>query len=332
MDKRQRVLSALNHITPDKVPYSVELTSEAMKRFSEYSGITAAEYFDLVGNHLEKCSYNDGSYIKSGYFKDEFGVLWNRSGVDKDIGVVEEYLLPEDDFSGYTFPIPDLEAVSKKTRAMMENGKDTFKLGKIGMTFFERAWSLRGMENLMCDFHCNEAFTEELFDKILEYNLQIVNAALKFPIDGFYFGDDYGMQTGLMFSPDSFRKYLKPCLRALFEPIKSKGKKVMLHSCGNIEKILPDLIEIGLDVYQTVQPEIYDLKKLKREFGKDLSFWGGISTQRDLPNLSAGEISALTRETIEILGENGGYICGPTHQVPADVPPENIAAMIEFLK
>ena len=332
MNKRQRVEAALNHKTPDKVPYNVELTTEAMNRFTDYSGITSDKYFDLVGNHIEKCGYNGGSYIKPGYFKDEFGVLWNRSGPDKDIGVVAEYLLREAELKGYNFPSPDLYEVSKKTKAMTENGKDTFKLGKIGMTFFERAWSLRGMENLMCDFYENEAFTESLFKNILEYNLQIVNDALKFPIDGFYFGDDYGMQTGLMFSPDIFRKYLKPCLRALFEPIKAKGKKVMLHSCGNIERILPDLIEIGLDVYQTVQPEIYDLKKLKREFGKDLSFWGGISTQRDLPHLSTNEIQALTKETIQILGENGGYICGPTHQIPADVPPENISAMIEILK
>ena len=332
MNKRKRVLSALSHTTPDKVPYNIELTSEVMKRFSDYSGITSDEYFDSVGNHIEKCGYNGGSYIKSGYFKDEFDVLWNRSGADKDIGVVEEYLLPDAELNNYTFPTPDLANVSKKTKAMMENGKDTFKLGKIGMTFFERAWSLRGMENLMCDFYENEAFTEELFNNILEYNLQIVNTALAFDIDGFYFGDDYGMQTGLMFSPNSFRTYLKPCLRALFEPIKAKGKKVMLHSCGNIEKILPDLIEIGLDVYQTVQPEIYDLKKLKKEFGQDLTFWGGISTQRDLPNLSPYEISALTKETIEILGENGGYICGPTHQVPADVPIENIVAMLDILK
>ena len=332
MTKKQRVEAALNHTAPDKVPYNIELTSEAMKSFSEYSGITADKYFDSIGNHVEKCGYNGGSYIKSGYFQDEFGVLWNRSGVDKDIGVVAEYLLKEDTLSDYTFPVPDLDEVTKKTKAMMENGRDTFKLGKIGMTFFERAWSLRGMENLMCDFHDNEAFTEGLFQSILEYNLQIVNRALNFPIDGFYFGDDYGMQTGLMFSPDCFRKYLKPCLAALFEPIKAKGKRVMLHSCGNIEKILPDLIEIGLDVYQTVQPEIYDLKKLKREFGNDLSFWGGISTQRDLPNLSAKEISVLTIDTIQILGENGGYICGPTHQVPDDVPPENIAAMFDALK
>jgi uroporphyrinogen decarboxylase len=332
MTKKNRVEIALSHIAPDRTPYNIELTSEAMKRFSAYSGIAAQEYFDSTGNHIEKCSYNTGTYIKPGYYQDEFGVLWNRSGADKDIGVVERYIFPDADLGAYRFPVPDLEAVDRATARMVQNGRDTMKLGKIGMLFFERAWSLRGMENLMCDFYLNEEFAMSLFDKILEYNLEIVNGALKFDIDGFYFGDDYGMQTGLIFSPEVFRKYIKPRLKTLFEPIQAKKKKVMLHSCGNIEQILPDLIELGLDVYQTVQPELYDLKKLKNQFGKDLTFWGGISTQRDLPYLAPSEIVEIVKRTIDILGENGGYICGPTHQVPADVPPENIAAMIEVLQ
>jgi len=332
MTRKQRVEIALNHKMPDKAPYNIELTSQALEQFCQYSGTSPDMYFETAGNHIEKCGYNGGEYVSPGMFRDEFGVMWDRTGIDKDIGNVCEYLLSEANVDNYVFPEADLREINLVTQKMVDNNKDTYKLGKIGMALFERAWSLRGMENLMCDFFMEEVFVQELFDKILEYNLTIVNEALKFDIDGFYFGDDYGMQTGLIFSPETFKKYIKPCLKKLFEPIKSKGKKVMLHSCGNIEKILPNLIEIGLDVYQTVQPEIYDLKKLKREFGEDLSFWGGISTQQALPYLKPDKVHSLVSETVEILGENGGYICGPTHQVPPDVPPENIEAMINALK
>jgi uroporphyrinogen decarboxylase len=118
----------------------------------------------------------------------------------------------------------------------------------------------------------------------------------------------------------------------MYERIKSKGLIVAQHSCGDIHEIFPDLIEIGLDVYQTFQPEIYDIKKVKKEYGRDLSFWGGISTQRLLPFAPVEEIKRVTRETMDILGESGGYIAAPTHAVPGDVPPQNIVAMIEVFQ
>jgi uroporphyrinogen decarboxylase len=129
--------------------------------------------------------------------------------------------------------------------------------------------------------------------------------------------------------PAYWRKYIKPRMKTMFERVRNAGKKVLHHSCGDIHEILPDLIEIGLDVYQTFQPEIYDIKKIKKEYGKDLAFWGGISTQTLLPYASVDEVKRVINETISILGENGGYIAAPTHAVPYDVPPENIVAMIE---
>ena len=118
----------------------------------------------------------------------------------------------------------------------------------------------------------------------------------------------------------------------MFEAVKSKGKFVSLHSCGDIHELFPDLIEIGLDVYQTFQPEIYDIREFKREYGKDLAVWGGISTQQLLPYATPEEVRRVTIETMKILGENGGYIAAPTHDVPGDVPPENIEVLIDVFK
>jgi len=188
------------------------------------------------------------------------------------------------------------------------------------------------MENLLMDFHLNPEFVNELFDNILQYNMKIIDAALQYDIDGFYFGDDYGQQNGLIMSPQTWRTFIMPGLKQMFGKVKEAGKAVALHSCGNILELLGDLIDIGLDIYQTVQPEIYDLSKLKTDYGKDLTFWGAISTQKTLPFVSPDELRGIVKQTINIMGVNGGYIAAPTHKVPQDVPVENMIALFEVLK
>jgi uroporphyrinogen decarboxylase len=118
----------------------------------------------------------------------------------------------------------------------------------------------------------------------------------------------------------------------MFEKVKLTGRTVALHSCGNLSDILGDLIDIGLDIYQTVQPEIYGLKEVKENFGAHLTFWGGISTQKVLPYVTPDEVKKIARETIKILGKGGGYIAAPTHQIPADVPVENVIALAEAFR
>ncbi|MGC8863654.1 MAG: uroporphyrinogen decarboxylase family protein, partial [Armatimonadota bacterium] len=126
-----------------------------------------------------------------------------------------------------------------------------------------------------------------------------------------------------------WREFIKPRIKRVYERAKSAGRFVMQHSCGDIYELLPDLIEIGLDVYQTFQPEIYDVKTVKREFGRDLTFWGGISTQAVLPWVTPDEVKRVAREMIAAVGAGGGYIAAPTHAIPGDVPPENIVALVE---
>jgi len=166
----------------------------------------------------------------------------------------------------------------------------------------------------------------------LQYNLQIIDVALAYDIDGFYFGDDYGQQTGMIMSPEHWRRFIRPGLETMFARVKNAGKLVFLHSCGNISGVLGDLVDIGLDVYQTVQPEVYDLAELKHTYGRDLSFWGAISTQRLLPFASPTEVVEKATEIIGVMHEGGGYIAAPTHQVPADVPPENVEALVTLFK
>jgi uroporphyrinogen decarboxylase len=331
MTRNERVKTAILHRSPDSVPYNIELTGGSMERFREYKKDAGDDFFSFSGSHIEKISYNGGRWLDNNFFSDEFGVVWNRSA-GEDIGVVKEYLLSEPDTGAVKIPVIDTAEIEYKTKKTLSNGRDSFKLAKIGMLLFERAWSFRSMTELLMDFYLNPEFVEELFDRITDYNLEIINDVLQYPVDGFYFGDDYGQQTGMLMGPKLWRQFIKPRLERTFAPIKAKGLPVFLHSCGNIYDILGDLIDIGLDVYQTVQPEIYDLKKIKKEFGKDLSFYGAISTQQALPYLSPDKVRELLKDTITTLNIDGGYICAPTHQIPADVPPENIMAMIEYFK
>lgn len=333
MTRKDRVKTALKHKQADIVPYNIELVGPELAKVADYLGIEEACFADYAGNHIEKTGYNvGGGFVRPNFFKDEFGVVWDRSGPDKDIGIIEQTLLNEPDLTSYKFPEPDIEQIKTKTAKFIGNGRNTFKFGKIGMTYFERAWSLRGMENLLMDFHLNPEFVNELFDNILQYNMKIIDAALQYDVDGFYFGDDYGQQNGLIMSPQTWRAFVRPGLKQMFAKVKEAGKAVALHSCGNISELFGDMIDIGLDIYQTVQPEIYDLSKLKTDYGNDLTFWGAISTQKTLPFVGPNELKDIVKQTINIMGVNGGYIAAPTHKVPQDVPVENIIALIEVLK
>ena len=129
--------------------------------------------------------------------------------------------------------------------------------------------------------------------------------------------------------PKLWREYIKPRMTRMYDRAHKNGKYVIQHSCGDIRELLPDLIEIGLDCYQTFQPEIYDIEKTKAEFGMDLTFWGGISTQQLLSKATPEEVKRETARIMKIMGKGGGYIAAPTHSVPGDVPPENVLAMLD---
>jgi uroporphyrinogen decarboxylase len=326
------VISAIAHKNTEPIPHDIDLTIPVAQKLCGHLGLKHEDLWDWFDNHIQEAKYKKNEYIEPDIFQDHFGVLWDRS-IDKDIGVIKEYILKEPEIGSYRVPEPDLDFVDDVTVKMLESNKDSYKFGKLGFSLFERAWSLRGFENFLGDLAGEEKFVCELFEQILDYNMKVIDHVLAYyPVDGFFFGDDYGQQRGLLMSPAAWRKFIKPRLKKMFDKVKLTGRTVALHSCGNLSDILGDLIDIGLDVYQTVQPEIYDLKELKKEFGEHLTFWGGISTQKTLPYVSPDEVKKITGETIKILGKGGGYIAAPTHQVPPDVPVENILALLEAFR
>jgi len=209
MTRRERVQRTLAHKDVDKTPYLIELCKETMEAFTAKYGVKKEDFVDFAGCHLEKMAYNGGEYISPDRFRDDFGIVWNRSTGD-DIGMIEEYLLPEPDVSKFNFPVVDAGQIQAVTEKFLNNGRDTFKLAKIGYLLFERAWSLRSMPHMLMDFYDNEDFVRELFARITDYNLAIINEVMKYPIDGFYRGDDYGEQSGLRMGRRIRRKFIKP--------------------------------------------------------------------------------------------------------------------------
>ncbi|MFI3207554.1 MAG: uroporphyrinogen decarboxylase family protein [Eubacteriales bacterium] len=332
MTKRERVIKALNHEETDIVPYHVDCTEQALDILKAYTKLEdpLGEY----GCHLHYVQYwNYPTELadKPEHYKDGFGVTWNRSGADKDIGL-SDTIIDEPDMDLY--PIPELpEArIRAEVEELIRTKGDRFTFAGIGFSMFERLWSYCGMENAMVWMITDEEFIDELLDKILEHNLKVIDIYNEYDLDGFYFGDDWGQQKGLIMGPVYWRRFIKPRMAKMYERAKKNGKFILQHSCGDCSEILEDLVEIGLNCYQTFQPEVYDIVSIKETIGNRLAFWGGISTQQSLPYIKPEEVAVEADRVKNVLAKNGGYIWAPTHAIEFDVPAENLVALLEHFR
>lgn len=337
MTRREIVIEALNHRETTPRPYHIDFTDQALEQLIEYTGDKDIE--EKLGTYLYYKQYWGWPTElpdRPGYFKDEFGVIWNRNGADKDIGLpdVEDLLIEDLEDYDYEFPVCDEERLRAEFEEMTRDKvkDDRFIMYGFGFSMFERSWSLMGMENILCSMVICPEETEEFFRKIGDYYCRLVDIALEYDFDGIYFGDDWGQQKGLIMGREHWRHYIKPQMARLYKKVKDKGLYVLQHSCGDCSELFEDLIEMGLDCYQTFQPEIYDIAKIKETYGDKLSFWGGISTQQCLPFSTPEQVQEEIVRVYNILNKDGGYIVAPTHAVAFDVSPENIMAMAEVFQ
>ena len=333
MNNRERVLTALNHQQPDKVPYDIRFTQPAHARMAEYYG--DADFESKLGNCFTwfRPYPHDVRFrlVAPDIWEDEFGVRWNRT-IDKDIGVPCNQLITPQNMDEFEWPNPDDPARYEFIAKAVGKTKDNTVLVSLGFALFERAWTLVGMENLLMYMLTDEDFVNRLFDRILQYNLSIIEHACSLDIDIFRFGDDWGHQRGLLMGIDLWRRFIRPRIKRMYELVKSKGKYVMIHCCGKVDELFDDLIECSLDIFNPFQPEVMDVFEIKKRYGGRLCFYGGISIQRTLPYGTVNQVKSEVRKLMDIVGENGGYIASPSHDIPADAKPENIAAMIEVLQ
>jgi uroporphyrinogen decarboxylase len=332
MDCRQRVLRALRFEDTPIVPHHVNLTAESRQRLVQFYG--DADLETRLGNHLAVLSHRrlePETEVAPGHFQDAWGVVWNRN-VDREIGSVVNQVLPEPSLQGFRPPDPAPPGVARAYPRFIADNSPRFRVASLAFGLFERGWSLRGFATLLMDMLQSPEFVEALFDRLLEYHLARIESALAHDVDAVFLGDDWGSQSGMIMGPALWRRFIKPRVARLYARVRQAGKCVMIHSCGDIRAILPDLVEIGVQVLNPFQPETLDLVQTKRQYQGRLAFYGGISVQRLLPHGTPDEVRRETQRLLRELGALGGYIASPSHAVPPDVPPENIAAMVDVFR
>jgi uroporphyrinogen decarboxylase len=332
MNNRERVLATLAHQQPDRIPYNIEFTHPAHAKMVDYYG--DPDFASKLGNCLTVlgCAPADAwREVAPDVWQDQFGVQWDRS-IDKDIGVVCNRLVTPGNLDHYRFPDPDDPSRYAPYADLLADKSDRFVVVNLGFSLFERAWTLVGMENLLMAMLRAKPFVNELLDRVLAFNLQVIANACAYDVDAMMFGDDWGMQTGVLMGPKLWREFIKPRIRQMYRLVKSHGKFVFIHSCGKVDELFPDLIDCGLDVFNPFQPEVMDVFEVKQCYGDWLSFFGGISTQKTLPYASVEQVKAQVQRLLDQIGSNGGYIAAPAHAIPADARPENVAAMIQVLQ
>jgi uroporphyrinogen decarboxylase len=329
MSYRQTVIDAIEKKQTPLTPWAFELTGEFEENYKKQFPCDSVE--EHLQSHIMFGKYKNIKFLSDTLYEDAFGVQWQLGDDGGYIGTPVNKLVNEDNVEAYVFPQIDEPSINKAINEMRED-KEHFRMFRLTYSLYERVWSLMGLEDTLLGMAMEEDYVTRIFERVTEYQLKLLERVLDEEFEGVLFGDDWGGQKGLLMGPVCFRKFIKPYMQELFAKVKSKGKYTLLHCCGNVETIFPDMIEMGLDVYNTVQPELYDLKKIKKEYGKDLTFWGAISTQQLLPWASAQEVYDTSVETIRILGQGGGYLFSPTHALTPDIPAENIRAMLRAVK
>ena len=342
MTKREIVIENLRHKRCQVVPHNIDFTTAMREKLRLHLGLNHSnDVSEAVGNYCAQLNVGSVTGPSEGIieeicpkevsehtYRDDWGVIWRREPGD-DIGVVIDSPLKEANLAGFKMPEPASRA--KYLEAFCKENPDRFRLVSLSSPVFQRAWFLRGFENFLMDMALHKSFVHDLIDMIMEYTVKVVTEALLYDIDALFLMDDWGQKEGLLISPAMWREYIKPPMETLCKMAKDKNIFLFLHSCGNTESLIPELIEMGIDVLNPFQPEVMDIYRIKREYGDRLCFYGGIGTQDLLPHGTVNEVTADVREKIRILGENGGYLLAPAHAVQADVPVENVLALIEVM-
>jgi uroporphyrinogen decarboxylase len=340
MERKERVRRALRREPIDRFPSQTNYTAKLGETYADHAGISFEDLDDYFDNHLLRVdvSYprrfsSDGKtaydWWGAGFSTDEEGYLITDPPLSRVDPEAEE--APEAD---YAWPDPeDPNLLDGARKRMAAEGESRFVIPNFGFALFERAWSLRGFEQFMLDMALYPGFSENLLERITEIQGALASRFVALGVDGGYFGDDLGAQRGMLFSPEVWRRMFKPRMQRLFSVFTDAGLPVILHSDGDIREILPDLIEIGLTALNPCQPEVLDHRWLKREYGRDLAFYGGISTQEVFPHGDPGKVREAGRACLTTLGSDGtGLIYGPSHRLMADVPLANLDAYRETLK
>lgn len=352
LSRRERVSRAIRRQPLDFFPSQVDFTPRDIPRVAEALGVAPAELDAAVDNHLVY-AYSLGNaeeYMHTpsvlrqalalglakldepnGLIYDTWGVGWDLHS--EGVQVSHHPLADPDAVRKYTFPDPAAPGLMDHAREVVEQfGRDYFVVAFQHISLFERSWTLRGFENLMLDMAAEEPALERFLDSITDYQVEVARRFVAIGVDGARIGDDYGSQLGLLMSPDAWRRYIKPRLRRIYRVYQDAGLPVIQHSCGDIRSVLPDFVEMGLDVLHPLQPKAMPHRDIVEACGGRICFFGGIDTQELLPFGTPRDVRESVLKCVESLGKSGSYIVAPSQEVMSDVPAGNVRALVAAIK
>ncbi len=338
MTSRERVQLALNFEEPDRPPVFATFVPEIAERLRAATGCREPDLGVALGNDMVKtCVGLELSFYGGGQpeYTCPWGIRWrwarNESGAYTEI-VGHPLAGDYGKLDGFRIPDPEADAQYDTFREMQAlYGKDKWLIGSSQISVFEAAWYLRGMEDLMADMALEPDYVHALMDKVMAFPLVAARKHAELGADMVWFGDDVSHQQGMLMSVDMWRTFLKPRFARLFaEPKKVNPRiKVCYHSCGNCEAVLDDMVEIGLDVLNPLQPMAIDPFRIKKRYGKRLALFGGLCVQHTMPRGKPDDVRAAVRRLKTEVGAGGGYILAPAHHVQADTAIENVFAFYD---
>ena len=335
MTAREIIKKRMNHEGTDITPYTVHFEPLLYKKLCEYykdENWYSKKLKSYICGHLNADTVLM-EQIDDIYSRDGYGALWR---MDKKPWHLETPPFEDAVFDPAKFPTSEKfvqNIIRQKERAVAAYNADTenYRIINMGWGIYEHSWRLRGFENALMDMICEEDFYRALTEHITDIYIDMIKACEDVPADAFLFGDDWGDQRGVIMGAENWRKFLKPCWAKIYAEVHRQGKLVMQHSCGSITDIYDDLIEIGMDCHESVQPEAEGMapEVIKARFGNKLSFWGCLGSQGILSHGTPDEISKEIIRLDKLFKNDGGYILAPAKPLFDEMPVDRAVAVIE---
>jgi uroporphyrinogen decarboxylase len=338
MTSKERVHAALSRKPVDRLPIWMWYHPDTTKRLSRELEIPEADVGWVLGDDIRQ-TWVGGNHAMEGIVHenegdghtDVWGIEWVKLGHFNQIRRSPLRGATEDAIRAYRYPHDEIDDLLSEMDAVVRNSAEFFIGCDISPCLFEMVYRVRGMDDALLDLAANRPLSLYMLDRAADFAVDLAEQACeRFSIDWLWSGDDVAGQTNMMMSPASWRSMVKPHLARIFEVARSRGIWMAHHCCGALRQIIPDLIEIGMDVLNPVQCNCpgMDPVELKAEFGSHIAFMGGVDTQGVLPAGTPDEVFRATRRLVEgMTSDGGGYILAASHTVPPETPLDNIFAM-----
>lgn len=338
MTSRERVQACLRHQSSDRVPIFMWFHPCTARHLAGLLDIPVSAVGEVMGNDIAQAWVNN-NYAMEGIVHekegeghvDDWGIHWVRGGEFNQIADFPLISASEDELDRYQFPYSLLESLLDRMLPVLKK-RDSIYIGvDVSPCVFEMYWRLRGMEQALLDMKNTPDIANRMLSRCADFAVVLAQESCqRFNPDWLWTGDDVAGQKGLMMHPDTWRELIGPHLQRVVDIGKQHHLPVAYHCCGGLRPIIPDLIDMGVDVLNPVQCNCPGMSpiELKKEFGKSLSFMGGVDTQDLLPSGTARQVYEATVDLIAAMTEGGGgYILAASHTIPPETPDENIFAL-----